>query len=228
MKIKDLTLSERPRERLAAAGAGTLSTGELIAILLRSGTSSMNVIDLSRTILRAGGDSLLGLSRLSMEDLCAIPGVKQSKAAVILAAIELCRRFADEKGAPAARQVLESKTVYEIMAPCLKGLAHEECWALMLDSRQRLICRRKITSGSSDEVTLDCPAIIRDAMKLGARALILVHNHPSGNPLPSDADLRRTRALQKMAATCEIAMLDHVIFSDGAFYSFADDKKYEL
>ncbi len=228
MKIKELGLSERPRERLIASGSAALSNGELLAIVLRSGTSSMNVLDLARLVLERGGGSLTGLSKLEFDELRSIPGVKESKAAVIVAAIELGRRFAIEKASHDIVSVGRAKDVYEIMIPYLKGLKKEECWALFLNKRSQLFHKERVTSGTSDGVLLDSRGIVREAMRIGARGVIVVHNHPSGNPLPSDADYKHTRALQKMALTCDVDIMDHVIVSDDSFYSFAEDKVFSF
>lgn len=228
MKIKELGLSERPRERLVACGAAALSSGELLAVILRSGTSSQNVLDLSREILSRGGGTLTGVSKLDFDELRSIPGVKDSKAAVIIAAIELGRRFACEKVSSKDKPIVHPRDVYTLMNPSLKGLRKEECWALFLDKRQRLLRRQKLTSGTADGVLLDSRGVVRDAVRIGACGIIIVHNHPAGDPRPSDADLRHTRNLRKMADTCDVDLVDHVIVSDSSFYSFAEDKVFSF
>lgn len=227
MKLQEYNPEERPRERLLSQGPAALSNGELLAVLLRSGTSGMNVLELSRTILDACDGSLINLSRMDADALRAIPGIKDSKLCTILAAFELGRRFAAEKPRKDI-PLTDSRPVYDLMIPQLKGAAHEECWAIFLNKRGVPVGRERFTSGSSDSVVVDAAAIVRKAMRKGARGIILVHNHPAGDPTPSDADIRQTRSLQRMATACDLMLIDHVIVSDSSYYSFADEQLYEV
>ena len=227
MKIKDLSSGERPRERLLSAGPGALSDGELLAVILRSGTSTTNVLDLARSLLRSAGGSLVALSKLDAADLCRVPGIKGSKAAVILAAFELGRRFADQRSGSPNRPVIGARDIYELMVPYLKGLKHEECWVLLLDRRQRLMRREKVGSGIPDAVLIDPRSIVGLALRHGACSIVLVHNHPSGVPEPSKGDIDQTEKLLDAAQTCGLCLLDHVIVSDDRYFSFTDEKIYD-
>ena len=226
MKIKDLSESERPRERLLSSGPQALSNGELLAVLLRSGTQSANVLDVARSLLRGCDGRLVRLSQLSGSELQRAPGVGASKAAVILAAFELGRRFADERAGSPGRPVTGARAVYDMMVPYLKGLSHEECWVLLLDKRARVFSRERVGQGSPDEVPMDPRSIVQLALSRGARSLILVHNHPAGNPEPSPADISRTHSLARAASAVDLRLLDHIILSDDSFYSFSDEKLY--
>ena len=226
MKIKDLSESERPRERLLSSGPQALSNGELLAVLLRSGTSSANVLEVSRGLLRSCDGRLVRLSQLGAAELGGFNGVGPAKAAVLLAAFELGRRFADERTGSPGRIVTGAHTVYDMMVPYLKGLSHEECWVLLLDKRQRVCSRERVSSGSPDEVPMDPGTVVRLALSRGARALILVHNHPAGNPEPSPADLSQTQALARASAACGLRLLDHIIISDDSYYSLSDERLY--
>ena len=227
MKIKDLSTSERPRERLLSSGPQALSNGELLAVLLRSGTASSNVLDLSRSLLRSCEGKLVKLSQMDINELCRAPGMGPAKAAVLAAAFELGRRFADERAGSPGRIITGSHTVYEMMIPYLKGISHEECWVLFLDKRQRVCSRERISSGSPDGVQMDPGTIVRLAMSRSARGIILVHNHPAGNPEPSQEDIRLTQNLARAATACSITLLDHIIVSDDSFYSFHEDVRYD-
>ena len=228
MKIKDLSESERPRERLLSSGPQALSNGELLAVLLRSGTSGANVLDVARSLLRGCDGRLVRLSQLSGSELCRAPGIGASKAAVIMAAFELGRRFADERTGSPGRIVTGARTVYDMMVPNMKGLSHEECWVLLLDKRGRVFSRERVGSGSADEVPLDPRRVVQLALSRGARSLILVHNHPAGNPEPSPADTSRTQALARASSAVGLRLLDHIIVSDDSFYSFSDEKLYSV
>ena len=227
MKIKDLSMSERPRERLLSSGPQALSNGELLAVLLRSGTASSNVLDVSRSLLRSCEGKLVKLSQMDMSELQREPGIGSSKAAVILAAFELGRRFADERAGSPGKLITGAHTVYDMMVPYLKGLSHEECWVLFLDKRQRVYSREKVGAGSPDAVPIDPRSIVRLALSRNARSLILVHNHPAGNPHPSPEDLRLTQDLARAATACEIILLDHVIISDDSYYSCSEEKLFD-
>ncbi len=226
MKIKDLSTSERPRERLLSSGPQALSNGELLAVLLRSGTASSNVLDLSRSLLRSCEGKLVKLSQMDINELCRAPGMGPAKAAVLAAAFELGRRFSDERTGSPGRIITGSYTVYEMMIPYLKGISHEECWVLFLDKRQRVCSRERMSSGSPDGVQMDPGTIVRLAMSRSARGIILVHNHPAGNPEPSQEDIRLTQNLARAATACSITLLDHIIVSDDSFYSLAEEKLF--
>ena len=228
MKIKDLSSGERPRERLLSTGPGALSDGELLAVILRSGTSTTNVLDLSRSLLRSAGGSLVALSKLDAAYLCRVPGIKDSKAAVILAAFELGRRFADQRSGSLSRPVIGARDIYELMVPYLKGVRHEECWVLLLDRSHRVIRRERVGSGIADAVLIDPRAIVGLALRHGARALVLIHNHPSGNPEPSRGDIEQTEKLLDAVQACGLDLLDHVIVSDDSFFSFTDERVYDV
>lgn len=228
MKITELSLDERPRERLLSHGPSVLSNGELLAVLLRSGTPGENVLDLARRILSLLDGSLVRLSRCGAEELRSIPGIKDSKASILLAAFELGRRFMDETALMSDLPITDSEAVYRRMIPSMKGLGHEECSILLLDRSSRLIARKTISTGNDSGVILDCRDVVRAALEKKASSLILTHNHPSGNPLPSRADLEQTELLKNACEACGISLLDHVIISNDRWYSFAEEKEFHL
>ncbi len=224
MKIKDLCLDERPREKMLARGADALSNSELMAIMLRTGTGRMNVIDVAREILKAADGKLNGIASMSVERLCEIDGVGPTKAVTLAAAFELGRRCAGESIIDSRTAISSAKTVFRIMLPLLKGIDHEECWILYLNRANYLITKEKVSIGGLDSTTLDSRTIARKAIEKKATGIIVVHNHPSGSALPGNADIQATRQLDKALRTCDIALLDHVIIAESSYYSFSDEE----
>lgn len=220
MKVKDLCESERPREKLLCQGSSALSNGELLAVLLRSGSDNEGVIDLSQRILKACGGRLDGLFAMSCSELCSYPGVGPAKASGILAAFELGRRYMLERADSSHMPVACGRDVFEMMRPRIKGLDHEECWALLLDSLNRVTDTVRLTSGGFDSTVIDLRQTARIAVERNAAGVVLVHNHPSGNPHPSAADCRMTELLKQGLKTVGISLVDHVIVSDYSFFSF--------
>lgn len=225
MKILEMNERERPRERLLDKGAQALSDGELLAILLRSGRRGESALDMARRLLSVAGGRLSGLFECEPEKLASLPGVGLSKAATLLAAFELGRRFMLEDAANDA-PVTGPEAVYNLMRPRMKGLRHEECWEVLLDRRNRIIKTMMLTKGGGRSTVIDIPALIRNALEKSAAGIILVHNHPMGDPRPSRADIKETAALRDACASCSIALLDHIIVADDHFYSFNEEKTY--
>ena len=225
MLMKDMNKAERPREKLMSKGAQALTDGELLAILLRTGRPGESVLDLARRLLTLTDGRLTGLFDCDAGYLASLDGVGTARAATLLAAFELGRRFMAEHR-PESKTVRAAADVYEIMLPQLKGLGHEECWEILLDRQSRVIKVLRTTVGGSRGTGIDIPALIRNAMTYSAPHIILVHNHPNGNPKPSAADIRETAALRDAAASCSILLLDHVIVSDEHYYSFNEEKMY--
>lgn len=228
MKIKDLCASERPRERLVSQGAGSLSNSELIAILIKSGNRNASAIELAASVLNACSGRLALLFNSSPESLMSIKGIGEGKACCIMAALELGRRFMDESSPAGKKPLVSPRMVYDLMAPKMKGLPHEECWGLFLDSGNRLKQRVMISSGGISATVIDVRLVISLALEKKSSGIIIVHNHPGGNPEPSGADIKQTDALHKAASACGLSLLDHVILCDDSFYSFADNTKYVI
>ena len=222
MKIKEICLSERPRERMLSAGPSALSNGELLALILRNGTAQMNVLELSRHLLNLSKGSLVGLSRLSLEQLCQIKGIKEDKACILLAVFELGRRFIAEGQERDIPTISNSKDAYKLLLPLLKGMAHEEAWIIILDSSYKVITLQATGIGNSESVIIEAKEIVKTVLENRGSALILAHNHPSGNSLPSEADIKMTDNLNKACELLNIRLLDHIIICDEEYYSFAD------
>ena len=226
MKIKDLSAAERPREKMLSRGAGSLSDGELLAVLLRSGGRETSALDLARQLLDLADGRLSALFNLSQDRMLSLPGVGPGKAASVIAAFELGRRFLQEEFSLVRKPLMTARSVYELMIPQLKGLRHEECWILFLNDHNYLTGKQKVTSGGGSSTVIDVRQVIRSALDKGASAIVLVHNHPTGNPTPSPADVRQTDAVRKGIGAVGLALLDHVVVSDDCFFSFSDDRMY--
>ena len=228
MKIKELFLDERPRERLLKNGSQSLSNVELLAILLHTGTQKQNVLELSRSLLEVTEGKLGGIASMSIDNLLKLDGLGPGKVATLAAAIEFGRRCAAEKAIPGRKSVSSPAIVYRIMIPHMKALDHEECWILYLNRANQLIAKEMMSSGGLESTIIDCKMITRKALEKKASGLILVHNHPSGSPLPGAADINQTRTLKKALSACDISLLDHVVIADSSYYSFADEQIVEL
>lgn len=226
MKLKELNIEERPRERLIAKGSSALGNAELLAILLRTGSGDKNVLEMSHELLAAAG-SLTELSAMSIDKMQAIGGIGKNKAATVTAAFELGRRFAAEGSRSPCRAITNASQIFSIMFPVLKGIDHEECWILYLNRANHILYKEKVSTGGLSSTTIDTNSILRKAIEKKADGIILVHNHPSGNPQPGKADVVETERLKKAAETFSISMLDHVIISDSGYYSFADQMIYD-
>ena len=226
MKLKELNIEERPRERLIAKGSSALGNAEPLAILLRTGSGNKNVLEMSHELLAAAG-SLTELSAMSIDKMQAIGGIGKNKAATVTAAFELGRRFAAEGSRSPCRAITNASQIFSIMFPVLKGIDHEECWILYLNRANHILYKEKVSIGGLSSTTIDTNSILRKAIEKKADGIILVHNHPSGNPQPGKADVVETERLKKAAETFSISMLDHVIISDSGYYSFADQMIYD-
>ena len=208
LKIRELPQDERPREKLLAHGVTALTDAELIAILLRTGVPGANVIDVARQLIERF-KTLDGLSRCTTKELAAIRGIGEAKALHLVAAFDLGRRLARET---LIRQKLDSpELVYDLMSAELRMLHKESLRVLLLDTRYRLIRTEEVSLGSVNESIAHPREIFRPALITSAYAVIVVHNHPSGDPTPSQADHSLTRRLAEAAELLQIKLLDHII-----------------
>ena len=227
MKIKELYRDERPRERLLKNGAESLSNVELLAILLRTGTRNLNVVELARALLHVSEGRIGGIAAVSIDKLQHMEGIGPAKAATLAAAFELGKRCSEEDNRGSRKSVSSPMSVYRMMIPHMKNLDHEECWVLFLNRANNLIGKEMMSSGGLESTLIDCKTIIRKALEKKASGIILVHNHPSGSPLPGTADINQTRLLKKGLDTCDISLLDHVVVAESSYYSFADEEQVE-
>ena len=224
MKLKELCKDEMPREKMSEKGAQSLSNAELLAILLRTGTEKMNVIEVARELLRSAGGKLNNIMTMSPQRMCTTEGIGMSKAVTVAAAFELGRRCALEPIVENKNSITNPKDVYRLMLPEMRGIDHEECWGLFLNRANYIIGKECLSKGGLDSTVLDVKTIVRKALETKATAVIIVHNHPSGNPLPGTNDIKETGRLKKGLETCGIDLTDHVIIAEDSFYSFADEQ----
>ena len=212
---------DRPREKMISKGAQALTNAELLAILIGSGSGEDSAVSLMQKVLAAYGDSLDRVGRLSVEELCHFKGIGPAKAITILAACELGRRRAVEQ--PERRQVRSASQAYDYFYPLMRDLAVEEFHVLLLNQSSVVIDSVRIGVGGLTETVVDVRVIMREALLKRATTLILCHNHPSGNLRPSVYDDRLTRQVQEAAKLLNLNLVDHVIFTDHGYYSYADE-----
>ena len=224
MKIKELGMDDRPREKMAEKGLGALSNAELIATMVRTGSKKDNAVDISRMLLRSAGDSLITLSGMSVKQMCRTAGIGPGKAASVVAAFELGRRCAVESSTIDKVSITDPAMIYRHMLHLMKGLAHEECWVIYLNRANYILGKERLSSGGTSSTVIDVKMIIKNALEMLASGIILVHNHPSGNPQPGSCDIKQTGILKKAAETFDISLLDHIIIADDRFYSFAEER----
>ena len=213
---------DRPREKLIAKGKSSLSEAELIAILIGSGSSDLCAVDLAKVILSYVDHDLNLLAKLSVPDLQTFKGIGEAKAVSIVSALELGRRRKDAQN----RQRIKVKTAqqaYNVMIPELMDLPVEQFWVITLTRNNLLIHKRPVSTGGVSGTIADPKVIFKTALEDKASNIILVHNHPSGNARPSKADIRLTNKLLEAGRMLDIPVVDHLIFTDEGFYSFAEE-----
>ena len=224
LKISEMPEADRPREKLAARGANALTDAELIAILLRTGVEGANAVEVARQLLEEHG-SLGKLSRCSVKELARIKGVGSAKAAQLAAAFGLGQRLARENFT--ARKIETPEQVYELLGPEMRALHKESLRVILLDTRYHFIRAEEVSLGSVNESIAHPRDVFRPALIYSAYAVIVVHNHPSGDPSPSQADHSLTRRLREAAELLQIKLLDHVIIGAPAegrlpYFSFKE------
>lgn len=215
-RIKEMPTSERPRERLIHYGASALSTAELLAIILRVGLKRQNVLELAHALLtRFGG--LRGMARANPQELAAIKGMGEAKASQVLAALELGKRLSVES--PAERPQIQSpRDVVNLFHADMALLEQEHLRVLLLDVRNRVLAAKTVYIGRLDGVDVRLGDLFREAVRAGAAALVVAHNHPSGDPTPSSEDARITQQIRQAGDLLGITLLDHVIIGGGNRY----------
>lgn len=222
LRINEWAEEDRPREKVLLQGVSSLSNAELLAILIGSGNTEETAVELMRKILEACHNSLSELGKCTVDDLCVYKGIGPAKAITILAASELGKRRKEEE--PRERQqIRNSEHIYQYFYPLMCDLSIEECWVMLLNQAAKVIQAVKISSGGLASTQVDIRCILREALLKRATSLILCHNHPSGNVHPSGDDDRLTQALFQASKVMNIRMLDHVIVTDGNYYSYADE-----
>lgn len=220
--IKNWSQDDQPREKLRDKGKASLSDAELVAILIGSGSRDESAVDLCKRILASVDHNLNALGKLSIKQLMDFKGIGEAKAITIAAALELGRRRRLED-ALHQDKISSSRSVFDIMQPVLGELPHEEFWILYLNNSNKVIQKNQLSKGGITGTLVDVRLVLKNALEVGATALILCHNHPSGTLKPSEADKAVTSKLKSAAKSLDIKVLDHLIITEKAYFSFADE-----
>lgn len=221
LRITDWALEDRPREKLMAQGPAALSNAELLAILIGSGTPKMTAVELMKLVLHDCNDSLNTLGKKTIAELMQYKGVGEAKAVTILAACELGKRRQRERAEERAN-LGSAQHIYDYMHPRMQDLDVEEAWVLLMNQNFKLIKAVRISRGGISETAVDVRVICREAVLCNATVVALCHNHPSNNPHPSGDDDRITQRVQKACEIMRLYFLDHLVITDGAYYSYRD------
>lgn len=219
--IKNWAEGDRPREKMLQKGETSLSDAELIAILIGSGNRDESAVQLSQRILGAFQNNLNALGKISVKRLMKFKGIGEAKAISIVAALELGRRRRAEE-ALEKKKITSSISVFEIMQPIIGDLDHEEFWILYLNNSNKVIHKAQLSKGGITGTVVDVRIVLKIALECGATGLVLAHNHPSGTLTPSEPDKKLTQKLKAAAQNLDIQVIDHLIVTQKAYFSFAD------
>lgn len=224
LTIKTWDEDDRPREKMMDKGPEHLTDAELLAILIGSGSPEVNAVELMKVVLSDCGNSLNTLGKMGIHDLMKYKGIGEAKAVTIMAACELGKRRQIQK--PKDRKQLgSSMDIYEYMHPLLQDKDVEEAWVLLLNQHFRLIKSQRLSHGGITETAVDVRLILKEALLSNATVIAICHNHPSGSITPSTDDDRLTDRVKAACQTMRIYFLDHIIVTDGDYYSYRDNGK---
>ena len=221
LNINEWAVEDRPREKLLRLGAEALTNAELLAILIGSGSTTESAVDLMKHVLGYCGNNLNQLGKLSVRQLTAYHGVGEAKAVTILAACELGKRRQKER-ALERTQLNSAVAIYDFMLPQMQDLDVEEAWVLFMNQNFKLLRCMRLSRGGITETSVDVRVVMKEALLSGATVLALCHNHPSGNVKPSTDDDRITRRVQQACELMRIHFLDHLVITDGLYYSYQE------
>ncbi len=222
--IKQQAEEDRPREKLMAKGGEALTNAELLAILIGGGTTKKTAVELMQEVLGDCGNSLRNLNYMTLQDLMRYNGIGEAKALTIIAAAEIGKRRMMED----SRDIQQFRTgadVLKFMTPHLQTLTHEKSWALLLNNNARLLHFAQLSTGGLTETMVDVRMLLKEALLHDATSFILIHNHPSGNLRPSRYDEELTQRVNRASQAVNLRMIDHVIVTEGEYYSFAENGK---
>ncbi len=220
--IKHWSDDDKPREKMVQKGKSILSDAELIAILIGSGSRNESAVELSKRILASVNNNLNELGKLSIKQLMQFKGIGEAKAVTIAAALEIGRRRRGEE-AQKIIKISSSKDVFELLQPTMGELPHEEFWIVYLNNSNKVMHVAQLSKGSITGTLVDVRLVMKQALELGAVALVLAHNHPSGTLVPSKADKQITEKLKNASISLDIKVLDHLIITQNDYFSFADE-----
>jgi DNA repair protein RadC len=220
--IKNWSQDDQPREKLLYKGKAVLSDSELVAILIGSGNREESAVALCKRILASVDNNLSELGKLSIKQLIEFKGIGEAKAITIAAALELGRRRRGEE-ALEKKKISSSDSVFELMQPIIGELHHEEFWVIYVNNSNKVIQKNQLSKGGITGTFVDVRLALKNAIEVGATGIILAHNHPSGTLKPSNADEQLTKKLKTAADSLDIKVLDHLIITEKAYFSFADE-----
>lgn len=226
LTVKEMSKEERPRERAINHGIGSLTTAELLAIILRTGQQGFPVTDLCRQLMSDNDNSLLRLARRTRQELTLTKGIGDAKALQVEAMMEITRRYHLEMIDSVTRTLDTIKTadsIFQRMRYRIANLDHEEVWILLLNRRNQVIKEFRLTSGGSAASVFDTKMILKRALLENAEGIVMCHNHPSGNLRPSPQDDNITSKLFVACSAMDLRMLDHVIITVNGYYSYSDE-----
>ena len=221
--IKSWDDDDKPRKKLLRRGRSVLTDAELLAILIGSGSRDDSAVSLAKKILKSVDYNLNRLGKISISQLMRFKGIGEAKAVTISAALEVGRRRREDLQEKPSK-ITGSADAYALLQPVLAELEHEEFWILYLNNANTVIHRSQLSKGGITGTLVDVRLVLKKALEIGAVALILAHNHPSGALSPSEADKKITAKLKTAAKYLDIKVLDHLIIIEGAFFSFADQQ----
>jgi DNA repair protein RadC len=221
-RIKDLAEADRPREKLMERGEEALTNAELLAILIGSGTPKKSAVELMQEILKVCDNRLSLLGRMTIAELMTYNGIGEAKAITLKAAAEIGRRRAMERASDLVKFV-DSASIYQYMHPLMRDLTGEESWVLLLNNDLRLIRKVKLSIGGLTETLVDVRRVMKEVLQADATCFVLLHNHPSGSLRPSREDDRLTERVKRAAETLNVRLIDHMIVTDGGYYSYQDE-----
>lgn len=222
--IKNWAEDDRPREKLLQKGQRALSDSELLAIIMGSGSRNESAVELAKRILASVGNNWNELAKLKVQDLCKFKGVGEAKAISIITALEIGKRRSMQEFLEKPK-VTSSRDVFSFLQSLIGDSPVEEFWVLYLNQSNYVIHKEQISKGGINQTTVDVRLIMKEALSYMATGIILVHNHPSGNLSPSQADIRLTQKIQEAGKLMDIEVLDHLIITQKAYFSFADEGK---
>lgn len=223
ISIKSWAVDDMPREKLINKGAFVLSNSELIAILLRAGTSKVSAVGLAKLILNENQNDLFKLSRRTVKELCMHKGVGPAKAVTLKACFELAKRYRMLDDTQMQQKITCSNDAFTILFPHLNGLNHEEFWCVFLSRYNEILAVENISKGGIHSSIVDMKVLFKKALLHEACGIVIAHNHPSGSSKPSKEDLNTTEKIREGARYLDIQLLDHLIFYRNKYLSFADD-----
>jgi len=225
LTIREWAEDDRPREKMLHKGSQSLSDAELLAILIGSGSRDESAVELARRIMRECQDNINELAQLTINDLCKrFKGIGEAKAITIMAALELGKRRKTNEILE-RKKITSSFDLFTLFEPQLVDLPHEEFWIGLLNGANKVIEIKRLTQGGSRQTVVDIPMLLKMALEKSALAVVVAHNHPSGQNRPSHEDEQITRRVKAGCEAIGITCLDHIIIARGCYYSFSDEGK---